>query len=511
MLLHLLFLSTVFLLPSPSFEAEKVVLETDKSIYVSGEPIMCSVWCKKGDVLSTESSVAYIELVNSEGIAATSKVPVISGRGAGFLILPLTISTGNYNIFAYTKAANCSTVKRISVFNTVSSDRVRDGVVIKESIEQKIKSNDEVSPGLSYQIKKHKGEIHLRIINTENRDVSLSVSVYEEDGIAPARDNPGDLSLVPQCVEKDGEIIRARVIGLDAKKTKGDSLIIAYLSAAGSPSDFYVGRMEEDDIVCFQTNNVYGNRDLFCEVIGSKGEKLNCTLVPISPFIDVSTGIIPPLQMSQSFTPALISRHNANVRASSDMVYSCMPIRNNILFLQKNGKWWHLDDYTRFGTIEETLIELIPDAKIHKTRGVKSIGLSLPTKSGYSRTENVLVMLDGVPISNHELLLNFDAMLLSDIYLYPNVYAISNHVFNGVISFVTARQDNSTFDFPDMTRIYDYKGCSYPISCRLKSNLGHSGGRTLLWEPIVDISAYGEVEYVIPATGAVLSCRINKG
>lgn len=84
---------------------EKVYVQTDKPTYLCGEII----WFK-GNVLDAAnlhfidlSKVLYVELLNNEGNPVLqTKVSLDSGRGAGSLVLPTSLSSGHYVLRAYT-------------------------------------------------------------------------------------------------------------------------------------------------------------------------------------------------------------------------------------------------------------------------------------------------------------------------------------------------------------------------------------------------------------------------
>ncbi len=46
-------------------------------------------------------------------------------------------------------------------------------------------------------------------------------------------------------------------------------------------------------------------------------------------------------------------------------------------------------------------------------------------------------MMDGVVLTDHGMLNDFDAMLIEDVYIYPQTVMIGGIPFNGVVNFVT--------------------------------------------------------------------------
>ena len=83
---------------------ERIYVSTDRSVYISGDEIWCSLFCLDGTTrqLSGYSAVAYVELVSAEGTVATAKISLMEGRGAGKFRIPVSVPTGNYRLLAYT-------------------------------------------------------------------------------------------------------------------------------------------------------------------------------------------------------------------------------------------------------------------------------------------------------------------------------------------------------------------------------------------------------------------------
>ena len=104
--LTLLFVS-ILALAAPALaqrQAERTYISTDKDVYVAGERIWCSAFCVDPATgrLSSVSGVAYLELHSAEGLAASARIALMGGRGAGAVDLPAALPTGNYRLSAYT-------------------------------------------------------------------------------------------------------------------------------------------------------------------------------------------------------------------------------------------------------------------------------------------------------------------------------------------------------------------------------------------------------------------------
>ena len=79
---------------------ERVFISTDREVYVAGDAVWMSAWCvdAASGRLSDFSSIAYVEIHSPAGMVQTAKIALNGGRGAGRLMLPNTLPTGNYRL-----------------------------------------------------------------------------------------------------------------------------------------------------------------------------------------------------------------------------------------------------------------------------------------------------------------------------------------------------------------------------------------------------------------------------
>ena len=68
-----------------------------------------------------------------------------------------------------------------------------------------------------------------------------------------------------------------------------------------------------------------------------------------------------------------------------------------------------LDEYTRFTTMEEVVIEFIPGLRFRKMDGVRRLAVLTEERIGYT-IGNSLVLLDGIPITDHEIIFKYDPL-----------------------------------------------------------------------------------------------------
>ncbi len=453
---------------------------------------MVSLWCMDldspgGRTLSGMSAVAYIEVLSSEGSKIHGKAALSGGRGAATLTLPRDLPTGNYRICAYTSLekernspeAILSAGRTISVYNTLSTDRVKDGVTV---IDGDGSVPAPAFPGNTDGLQiSQEGDGKISI--TTSSDASLSVTMFKEEGL-PTYDR-GSLGTILEGItpsagpipenfipEYDGEIIRVNLLGPDGEPLKTSSWEELFLSCPGGTSDIYSGKVI-DSKATFYTCNIYGSKDLVFTLgsdIYTEDSKetsparngFNVTLQ--SPFLDLEDGTIEPLVLSRKMAGTL-SEVGFSMQIGSvfdaDTLHGLLPHRQ-LTFLGNPLKRYILDDYTRFPTMQEVLIEFVTEIRARKAKDGRQRLEVRNQKSDrgatYYSEGPSLILLDGVPVSDHDVIYNMDPLLVKRIDIYPWRYSCGRIVYEGVADFVTYKGNMASAALGNRTRIISYSG-----------------------------------------------------
>ncbi len=485
---------------------EKVYVSTDRSVYIAGDEIWCSLFCMDAakSILSPFSAVSYLELVSADGTEASAKVGLMEGRGAGKFRIPVSAPTGHYKLIAYTSQNQGgfeAGAKELSVFNTTSLSRVKDGVSFLSEAEYKaLRAPSQPSEGLlriSVAGNPRIGHPFSVYLENSGKLADVSVSVYALDELAePSVSTLADFLKLP-CTEKatsarlpeyEGEIVYAAVEGLARRQLDSLSdVAVATLSSAGSPSDVYVGKVNDKGRLMFFTNNIYGDRELVCEVKGTSGY-----ISLVDPFLHPSVDGLEPLALSAVQYGPLVQRKAAiGTSLQVDTLVQFLPRRHDVLLDSDRRIRYHLDDYTRFPSLEEVIVEIIPELRLGSAHGRRELKMITPDAVHARKIlrDNILVLLDGVVIDDISLLEGMDAMLLQDVDVYPQSFVIGGLSFNGVVNFVTSKNYVKALQFPDNVRVVDFKGVSYPLAYLGTPVKGDDYRQLLYWHPALQIAS----------------------
>ena len=153
-LLTTLFLSLA-LAASAQAPVERLYVTTDRSVYLAGDAVWCSVAnLNENARFSNASAVSYLELVSGGGTVCTVKIGLLEGRGAGSFRIPVTVPTGTYRLIAYTAVNAAESGKPweagsrlLTIFNSTTDARVPGGVEIMEEKDYEACVEFRYSPG----------------------------------------------------------------------------------------------------------------------------------------------------------------------------------------------------------------------------------------------------------------------------------------------------------------------------------------------------------------------------
>ena len=508
---------------------ERVYVSTDKDCYVAGEDMWCSVHCidsSKGGY-SQGSSVAFLEFHSREGAEATIKIPLIEGRGCGRFQVPLDFATGNYSIVAYTRIDGGNSTsefdgKIVTVFNTLTSEKVKDGVEVvegKAELAPNAWNNSGTDHKMSIKLPDTnglEGSIPVVLENLEDADMQLAVSVYHQDQLAGMLGHGGYNSnaLLQRTGEFErtsvldyaGEVIRARIV--PKGKNDAGSGGYVYMSAMGNTDDLYIGNVDSLGYVTYLTNNISGRRDLVFEVVdGSMGAydvEIVDTVYRHTP------AEIPVLKISEGMKDALWERGmkmQIARRFEGEARFDIMDMRNNSFYGAVKPVVFNLDDYTRFPLMTEVVREYVTNLRIRKEDGKRVFKILWESADGAYKVSkgNVLVLLDGVPMEDHSAIIDMDPLLVKQIVIYPRKFVLNYFVFDGIVKFNTYKGDMGGVKLGHNVAVLNYQGVQYPLAftaAGLAEDAGYPNyNNTIYWNPLVTVKRGDKYSFncVLPA------------
>ena len=534
-----IFCTVFFFCMVSGYAQEKVYVTTDKECYLAGENLWCSVFCIDSATgkYSSLSSVAYLDFFSGEKLESTIKVALVKGRGCGKLQIPFSFATGNYSIVAYTRKDGGDSQgefngKIVTVFNTLTSERVKGGVELA-GIDEDIKGTGKAIPftesRAAIEAQNVKGEsFPVKISNLGDQPMQVSVSIYHLDSLVKSIGERGydNTSLLErsgqfECTEDEeyaGEVIRARLFK-DGKPATGKDAagVYVYMSAMGNTDDVYVANADSLGYLMYYTNNISGKRDLLFDVVtnvresakigsgtgsgnGFKVEKVAREFKHIPaevPVLKISGELEEPLRKRSM-------RMQVGRRFEQDTLFNLMPMRSNDFFGAVEPIVYNLDDYTRFPLMNEVIREYVSNLRVRKVDGQERLlVLWQETEGAYTVSRQyALALLDGVPVRDHSKIINMDPLLVKQIIIYPRRYLLNYFMFDGIVKFNTYKGDMGGMKLGEDITILGHDGPQYPLAFmgdRIPGNGRYPNyNSTIYWNPVIDMEKGEVFEFSCP-------------
>ncbi|MEN8187263.1 MAG: hypothetical protein ABFR05_09065 [Bacteroidota bacterium] len=452
-----------------SIPNEKIFVHYNTTFLLPGEYQSYKVYCLNSNTntLSNLSKIAYVELVSSNKESVfKEKIILKNGVGDGYFFIPPTIKSGSYKLIAYTLWMRNSKKEfffqgDVSVVNPylISEEIIskeQDSILSKKNIPYtaNIKSCNnfiELKVNQNSFAKREKVLLKINHLINDFKNGNYSISVRKIDKIKTAQKpsatnydslNPTNNSVLQSnskniyLPELRGELLSGKVINKKTEKTIINKKVA--LSIPGKDFIFKVSNTNNDGVFYFNLDKEYEGQDAIFQVIGKEREEYQVEIDNQSP-LDFPDLKFYDFKITKS-SKELILQHsvynqieNSYATAKSD---SIKKIEFTSPFYDSKSIEYFLNDYNRFPTLEETIVEIIPEIFIRTRKGDSTLHVRVydeEIETGLSS----LVLVDGTMVQDHNKLVEYNAKRVNKIEVVNELYLYGSQVFEGVISIET--------------------------------------------------------------------------
>lgn len=489
----------------PNQTHERVVLFSDRTLYVAGEQILFSAFIQSGaDTNHAESShVLYCELIAPDGNKITGNKYLIKSSSAfGYLAIPNDITTGIYYLRAYTKFMrnwgpynyHYTSIKIVNA-NRSEVQAVRGNNYLSVSLtgeEYTEKTGDSflISPDKSQYAPRD--TVHISINGTDSTHSSwkgLTLAVVPEFSISENKVKLPENGQFNKRVFYYPETRGLSITGKLTDNTTGNPLprIMVNLSIIGRGRDFMAMQTDTAGRFFFSLPDYIGFRDIFL-----------CTENTITSdpkiLVDNDYCTIPVHMPSNIFTLTQQEREAAynmatNVQLESYFKDDSIPDAGNNqhedqAFYGKPNEILYIDNYVRLPSLEEYFNEVLTLAKVRMRQGKKYFKVLGP-QTGLTDLDP-LTLVDLVAIDNPSMVLAVSPVNISRIEVVNQLYVKGDQTYGGIINIISKRGDFAGIDLPSSGVFINYgflaDSSHYP---RIYPPMQHSPDtrNTLYWEP----------------------------
>ena len=487
---------------------ERVYVQTDKQTYLAGELLWMKFYLTdESGKPTTFSKIGYVELTGESDVHVQIKLDITDGLGEGWMELPVSLSTGNYILTAYTRNMRNEGEpvffsKTIGIINTfksdasVKTDTVSD-VYISHDLE---KNNISVVTGMSVYKTRSLSEIQIHELPENIHSLSISVAgkdfVTSKDNILKWHNRLPALSDVHLdnyfLPEYEGHIISGKVVDAITNQPAEENSSYSYLGFTGNQMRVFGGFSDGENNIQFVTDLISGTKEMAVATVSLSSSEYRVNIQ--SPFALHSEKKIQALKLNPEWKNQLLQRSVGLQVLYAYFVDSMSRVDTTYAHFQwKPDRTYILDEYTRFTTIEEIVIEFIPSLRFRRFDNKRFLTVLADDNSAFSLGSS-LVVFDGIPIIDHDIIYKYDPLLIYKIEVYKEKFVFGNKRFDGMVLITTYNHDYPGLVLDEKTQIFDYEGTqvhryfyspSYVENTSTDSNIPDYR-HTLLWMPEVE-------------------------
>ncbi|MDR1337119.1 MAG: hypothetical protein LBK22_09850 [Tannerella sp.] len=498
---------------------ERVYLQTDKSVYLSGETVyLKTLTLTDGKLPLSFSKVAYVELVSDTFSLVQIQTALHGGAGQGILELPPDIPSGYYRLVAYTQwmrneMPETFFEKQIAVLNARRPLPLYGSARTARPAEEEPDADRQTAvlhTGKPRYATREQGTLHLTGLPGNVRTLSVSIAGLSpsvpdgrrSDRLQTAVFTPFTprLSGKKYLPEYEGPVLSGKLTPLDTEEVPATG-VTAWLAVPGSSIRFFTGKNENGN-VRFLTAGIRDVTEIVTSAADEAGHRYQVDIE--SPFVPVHPAKPrPELRVDSLYAGDLTKRYVAQQVTASVSRHDTVAGAEYSCFDLLPVKTYLLEEYTRFPGIEEVITEYVQGVRFQAGNGGKRLTMAVKPENDLLWIQP-LVTLDGIPLRGHDVLAAVSPLLIKKIDVYPSAYVFGETVFKGVIAFSTFRCDHPGLQSDPSYRIRHY---AWPAATRpfqapdytdesVRRSRHPDFRHTLLWEP--DIRTDGRTALDIP-------------
>ena len=465
---------------------ERVEAYTDKSCYLTGERIHVSVLITEKDHNALNlSKVAYVEIADTARMVAHAMMYLKDGQGWAELSLPEGIHSGNYLLTAYTRAMRNEGEKSfcrkiISVINPNGISQLDNVTFMKEENQKENKSIKEYQAGQGVRVAlPNDSAMIIRTLSVVRGN--LRTAEYTLEGyVGKAASQQSTKNYVPEI---EGHIVMAC-------SSNDTQPVTSRMVMIGKGADVYDGQRQVDGTWLYYTHDIYSAQPTLLN--GYDNELNPAPLEFLTPYVQSLPESLPGLQVWCSEQDL----RERSIGAQQERALVAWMSRDTLAhtgeFLSKKPDYcYDMDEYTKFNTVREALLEFVKGVRKRKVHGTNQLFTISESMKSYTDWP-ALVLLDGMPVYDVDDILGYDARLLKYIEVYSGVFTFGTTVCQGVISFISRHGLLSNYTLDEGSRLVTYEFPQDHPNCLIPSKSKIS---TVYWNPSVNAR---QVEFPAP-------------
>ena len=461
---------------------EKVFVHYNSSLLFTGEHLYYKLYCfnDEKNSLTKISKIGYVALINEQGVSVFEhKIKLNKGIGQGDFFIPVSVPTGNYKVIGYTQwmlnVKNHFFQGDISILNPYQANQSqieqdKNSNIPIAATQSKNEDYSEINRGQKISMEFDQKTYEKRsLVSCKIEDQFLgkesgtySISIRKKDtfpkavlntakSFTSAYNNKSKIERQKVSIgssvflpEMRGELIYGKIESNDSSYPVFNQHI--GLSVPQNISDVHiVSTNKEGEFVFNLSERQSENNTLLIQVLEEDKDKYSIKMNDI-PQVDYPAMNFYQFKVSSDLEDAIIKRSVYNQIENN--FYSVKP--DSILasttktpFYGKEIVTYHLDDYTRFETVKETVVEVVDgmwttkDKNGNEVFGIRGLYSERLEDLGYLP----LLLMDGIIEQDHGKIINSKAREIKSIKYIRDRYFLGSQVFEGIVAIETIDKD----------------------------------------------------------------------
>lgn len=459
----------------PSVTVERVVLFSDRNLYVAGEPVLFSAFLFPGEELADtlQSRVLYCELITPGGIKiAGNKFMIEDSHASGSINIPGDLITGTYFLRAYTRHMRNYGPYSYDYIALKVINPYREEVQAAEQSHGMTENNSDAgeiyNSGSPFRISTDRSwyarrdTVHISIVanplfNTSLKGLSLAV-VPEASVYAGVVNLPGNDHLKTDQYHV-AESHSITITGRLTDNVTGRALPYkrVSLSILGKGKDFMAMQTDSAGRFFFPLPAYTGYRDLFLCTEKAAGPEIKilvdndfCT----SPVLLPSGKFELSAQESEAAYRMAVNRQLGSYFHPDTVAQDISEPGDGRAFYGIPDDILYIDDYIELPTLEEYFNGLPTLVRVRKSKGEKYFKV-LGTQASLNNFEP-LVLVDLVAVDDPSRILAVSPLNISRIEVVNQLYMKGDETFGGIISIISRHGDFAGIDLPESGIFINY-------------------------------------------------------
>ena len=451
--------------------SEKVYVSTNTNVLLTGEYLFYKVYCldDKTKQPSETSKIAYVELISEDfEVVFSEKIRLEKSQGQGDFFVPTTVASGNYKLIAYTRwmkngSMNLFFQDDISIINPYQGNQ--DAIlpnVDTADINTNMTGNAGIAEDKRFIIstdketysKKSKVQLGLKNFRGAAGYGNYNISVRKKEAIVAygkhtpesfiswhekqASNNTLYYDKITFGPEIEGELIKGQLRAKDgSSSTIGKKIGV---SIPGKDFQLKVVRTDSTGVFHVSITNEYTEPLAIFQVLEeSKG--LYDITIEQDPKLDYTSLVFKNFYMDASMKEAIVNRSVQNQIENGFFAVKPDTVSLDKLNDPYGGAYIevvNLDEYTRFKTLDETIVELVPNVWTKKIKNGESVFKARSFDETYEESEfDALVYIDGVLVANPNDVLDFNTRTVARINTVREKYRMGGKTYFGMVNIET--------------------------------------------------------------------------